>query len=302
MIALLLLVGAWQVAGQETKVCQFELTAAMVKRAFGACGVEDSQAPGQGITCEAAFPHIKDGIAIYNLTRRAQAAFYIGTMGYESGNLTYNKPIKGDAGQGTRSMLQAANLHAFLNDSSNILEKEPALKAIAVKEFKDVSDDEKGKMLEILNRDDYSFLPGAWWIRQGAEKMLRGSCQGFAAQLEKRPSPEQLEKTIRSCIGVEPIPARVDAFKRAFNAIKCSNNEPPSDESAAEPETPAGTGEETEKKPEPVEEEAEKKAPVEEEKETDEKEPEKEPEEKKETDEKEPEEEKPAEEKKPEDK
>ncbi|KAJ9082132.1 hypothetical protein DSO57_1007157 [Entomophthora muscae] len=194
----------------------------MLEEAFKPCGKESEHAKGQNITCTAALPHIKDGMSIYNLTTRTQVAFYLFLLADGSDNLSYNKNIwPGEPGYGTRAMVYPRDLHAFLKDSSEILKDHPDLKEYAERKYDDGDTNSKNKALEILMDDKYSFLPGAWWIRQGAEKTYP-ACKNFTTSLTNKLTMEKFDEIYKQCMSTNSNVKRRDIFKKTYNAIKCS--------------------------------------------------------------------------------
>ncbi|KAJ9082133.1 hypothetical protein DSO57_1007158 [Entomophthora muscae] len=196
----------------------------MLNQAFGKCGVESEHAKGENMSCTAALPYIKDGISIYNLTSRTQTAFYLFTLAKGSENLSYNTAVfSNETGKGTRAMMTAKQLHAFLKDSSEVLKAHPELEEYAKKDFNEADNDGQNKTLTVLKEDKYTFLPGAWWIRQGADSMYAG-CKGFAANLTNKITMEQFDKIDKQCMMPTVLEGRRETFRKAFDAIKCGSS------------------------------------------------------------------------------
>lgn len=197
------------------------LTVAKLENAMGSCGLAMGGAEGQNIACGRALPFIQQALEKYGLTTQEQMAFYISVMALESGNLSYNRNIwPGRAGQGTRSMMMPNNLHAFLRDSPDILAAHPELQAYAGSPYDDGNNSAKDQALQVLMKDEYTFLPGAWWIERGGETMQTG-CSHFKQKLAAPISAAGVEELLATCVGVSHDPARTLAYQRALNAVKC---------------------------------------------------------------------------------
>ncbi|KAJ9082131.1 hypothetical protein DSO57_1007156 [Entomophthora muscae] len=66
----------------------------------------------------------------------------------------------------------------------------------------------------------YSFLPGAWWIKEGGEKNQQG-CNGFQAKLRSGVNSLGVDQLLSTCLGVTHNPARTEAYEKALKAVKC---------------------------------------------------------------------------------
>lgn len=190
------------------------VTLAMLESVFKPCGVEDPKAKGQNISCARALRHINRALRWYRLRTPAQVAFYLATVAVESGNLSLNR-ARGSRSQGTRAMLTAVNLHAFLKDSPAIRRGNRKLRRLAAKPYKDA----KAKVLKVLMKDKYSFLPGAWWIRRGGEKM-HPKCKRFARTLQGSVSRTSFDELLVTCVGATVSQARWQKFQTALHAIQ----------------------------------------------------------------------------------
>ncbi|KAI0244554.1 hypothetical protein L0F63_007102, partial [Massospora cicadina] len=198
------------------------LTAAKLETAMSSCGRAMAGAEGENISCNKALPYIKQAFDQYNLVTPEQMAFYISVISVESSNLSYNRNhFPGRPGQGTRSMMMPENLHAFLNSSPKILKDHPELTQIAKKSAKDMSNNDKEKLLNVLMQDEYSFLPGAWWISEGGEKLMKPSCNHFKSKLIQGASKSTIDDLNTNCLGVGKDPARIMVYHRALEAVMC---------------------------------------------------------------------------------
>ncbi|KAI0233880.1 hypothetical protein L0F63_001560 [Massospora cicadina] len=198
------------------------LTTAKLETAMPSCGRAKAGAEGENISCSRALPYIQRALNQYNLVTPEQMAFYISVISVETANLSYNRNhFPGRPGQGTRSMMMPDNLHVFFKSSPKILKDHPELTQIAEKSTKDMSNVDKEKLLNVLMQDEYSFLPGAWWISEGGEKLMKPNCNHFKSKLTQGASKSTIDDLNTNCLGVGEDPTRFMAYRRALKAVKC---------------------------------------------------------------------------------
>ncbi|KAI9291259.1 hypothetical protein K502DRAFT_146762 [Neoconidiobolus thromboides FSU 785] len=184
------------------------LTLVKLSQIFQPCGVENSIAPGESISCSKALPLIQSAASKYSLTTNEQLAFYLSTIAIESGNLSFNKNhFPGRIGQGTYSMLMSPNLYAFYKTEINNNSIQ----------YNENDDNSKAQLLNYLNQNELYFLPGAWWIAKGAGEIQNSSCNSLKNDLVNADT-SKVAQLFTTCLGVDGM-SRVSAYKNALQVL-----------------------------------------------------------------------------------
>lgn len=196
------LASSYKSVSETTGPTQPSLTLAKLNQALAPCGNPNSAALGENISCSEALPHIQAALSAYGLTSAQQIAFYLSIVSVESGNLSFNRNhFPGRPGQGTRSMMMPQNLYAFLKDTPSIVSSNDVLTQVINQPYDDTNSQAKEQVLNVLVSDQYSFLPGAWWIAKGAGLVQNPSCSTLADSLSSS-SPEAVSNLFTQCVGV----------------------------------------------------------------------------------------------------
>ncbi|KAF9967085.1 hypothetical protein BGZ70_000182 [Mortierella alpina] len=177
-----------------------------LERAFaGHC---PNQTIGEVVSCGEALPYINDAIgrlfslSRYGLKTRGQRAAYVSNMAYEGAYLKYNRNLVNPS-QGTRSIMPAVSLKAFVDADSNVQLLWPTYPSL-----------NESAIVDVLIENKADFLPGAWWTVAGP------GCSDVAARLSK--SEKSFVDWEKGCIngGPETIPARLAIYKTVYHSIR----------------------------------------------------------------------------------
>ncbi|KAF9952966.1 hypothetical protein BGZ65_004943 [Modicella reniformis] len=133
------------------------ITINQLKKGFaGNCPT--SAATPEIITCEDALPFINRAIKKYRLKTRGQKAAYVANMAFEGGYLKYNHNLQNPS-QGTRSIMPAVSLRAFVNANKSVQKLWPGYP-------NNVND---STIVDVLIKNKLDFEPGAWWTVSGPD-------------------------------------------------------------------------------------------------------------------------------------
>jgi hypothetical protein len=195
-----------------------------LKSIISPCGVEKLDALGENIKCEQAHPQIINSLAKYKLDESPCAvAMYLSTLMLESGNLTYNRnhyPPPGIVGMGTRFMLNPYNLYIFVKSNPDLFTKYQEIYKLTDYPYDENNNFSKKLILDLLMKDEFSFLPGAWWIARGAEIIM-----GCTIKLSTCPPDGQVDMYIKKCLGVIASDGRMRAYQAVINQIRVQESQ-----------------------------------------------------------------------------
>lgn len=137
----------------------------------GSC--DGAPAAGQCRTAEQAAPMILNSFRAYGITSPNEMAAILSTIAFESGQFKYDRPIKAEAGKGTRNMQSAAFNMKFAMSIPGLGEK-----LSPVMSGPEGLSDPDG-VLELLNANDaYSFGSAAWFEATQCDPLVRSGLAG----------------------------------------------------------------------------------------------------------------------------